>query len=79
VNTASLTALMSFRNLGSLAHTIAKAGTIGMTRQLAMEEREHRNGRVTCGRRPQKDEFAALAAKRKKRRWRSPTSAKRRQ
>lgn len=41
VNTASLTALMSFRNLGSLAHTTAKAGIIGMTRQLAMEGREH--------------------------------------
>ena len=26
VNTASLTALMSFKNLGSLAHTTAKAG-----------------------------------------------------
>ncbi len=41
VNTASLTALMSFRNLGSLAHTTAKAGIIGMTRQLAMEGRNH--------------------------------------
>src|SRR6202142_3111803 len=41
VNTASLTALMSFKNLGSLAHTTAKAGIIGMTRQLAMEGREH--------------------------------------
>ena len=41
VNTASLTALMSFRNLGSLAHTTAKAGIIAMTRQLAMEGREH--------------------------------------
>jgi NAD(P)-dependent dehydrogenase (short-subunit alcohol dehydrogenase family) len=40
VNTASLTALMSFKNLGSLAHTTAKAGIIGMTRQLAMEGRE---------------------------------------
>ncbi len=30
VNTASLTALMSFKNLGSLAHTTAKAGIIGM-------------------------------------------------
>jgi NAD(P)-dependent dehydrogenase (short-subunit alcohol dehydrogenase family) len=39
VNTASLTALMSFKNLGSLAHTTAKAGIIGMTRQLAMEGR----------------------------------------
>jgi NAD(P)-dependent dehydrogenase (short-subunit alcohol dehydrogenase family) len=35
VNTASLT-------LRSLAHTTAKAGIIGMTRQLAMEGREHR-------------------------------------
>ena len=41
VNMASLTALISFRNLGSLAHTTAKAGIIGMTRQLAMEGREH--------------------------------------
>ncbi len=41
VNTASLTALMSFKSLGSLAHTTAKAGIIGMTRQLAMEGREH--------------------------------------
>jgi NAD(P)-dependent dehydrogenase (short-subunit alcohol dehydrogenase family) len=41
VNTASLTALMSFKNLGSLAHTTAKAGIIGMTRQLAMEGRSH--------------------------------------
>src|SRR5260370_28193860 len=41
VNTASLTALMSFKNLGSLAHTTAKAGIIGMTRQLPMEGRQH--------------------------------------
>jgi NAD(P)-dependent dehydrogenase (short-subunit alcohol dehydrogenase family) len=41
VNTASLTALMSFKNLGSLAHTTAKAGITGMTRQLAMEGRDH--------------------------------------
>jgi NAD(P)-dependent dehydrogenase (short-subunit alcohol dehydrogenase family) len=41
VNTASLTASMSFKNLGSLAHTTAKAGIIGMTRQLAMEGRAH--------------------------------------
>src|SRR3984885_3850411 len=41
VNTASLTALMSFKNLGSLDHTTAKAGIIGMTRQLAMEGRDH--------------------------------------
>jgi NAD(P)-dependent dehydrogenase (short-subunit alcohol dehydrogenase family) len=32
---------MSIKTLGSLAHTTAKAGTIGMTRQLAMEGREH--------------------------------------
>jgi NAD(P)-dependent dehydrogenase (short-subunit alcohol dehydrogenase family) len=41
VNTASLTAWTSFKALGSLAHTTAKAGIIGMTRQLAMEGREH--------------------------------------
>jgi NAD(P)-dependent dehydrogenase (short-subunit alcohol dehydrogenase family) len=41
VNTASLTALMGFKTLGSLAHTTAKAGIIGMTRQLAMEGRTH--------------------------------------
>ena len=41
VNTASLNGLMSFKILGSLAHTTAKAGIIGMTRQLAMEGREH--------------------------------------
>jgi NAD(P)-dependent dehydrogenase (short-subunit alcohol dehydrogenase family) len=41
VNNASLNALLSFKNLGSLAHTTAKAGIIGMTRQLAMEGREH--------------------------------------
>jgi len=41
VNTASLNALLSFRTLGSLAHTTAKAGIIGMTRQLAMEGREY--------------------------------------
>jgi NAD(P)-dependent dehydrogenase (short-subunit alcohol dehydrogenase family) len=41
VNTASLTALISFKNLGTLAHTTAKAGIIGMARQLAMEGREH--------------------------------------
>lgn len=40
VNTASLIATLSFPNLGSLAHTTAKAGIIGMTRQLAMEGRE---------------------------------------
>jgi NAD(P)-dependent dehydrogenase (short-subunit alcohol dehydrogenase family) len=41
VNTASVTALISFKNLGSLAHSTAKAGIIGMTRQLAMEGRDH--------------------------------------
>jgi NAD(P)-dependent dehydrogenase (short-subunit alcohol dehydrogenase family) len=41
VNTASLNALLSFKNLGSLAHTTAKAGIIAMTRQLAMEGSEH--------------------------------------
>ena len=41
VNTASLNDLMSFKMLGSLAHTTAKAGIMGMTRQLAMEGREH--------------------------------------
>src|SRR4029077_8784025 len=41
VNTASLNGLMSFKELGSLAHTTAKAGVIAMTRQLAMEGREH--------------------------------------
>jgi len=41
VNTASLNGLLSCKTLGSLAHTTAKAGIIGMTRQLAMEGREH--------------------------------------
>lgn len=41
VNTASLNASLSFKPLPSLAHTTAKAGIIGMTRQLAMEGREH--------------------------------------
>ena len=41
VNTASLNALLSFKTLPSLAHTTAKAGIIAMTRQLAMEGREH--------------------------------------
>ena len=39
--TTSLNGLMSFKTLGSLAHTTAKAGIIGMTRQLAMEGREY--------------------------------------
>ena len=42
VNTASLTALISPKNTRTLAHTTAKVGIIGMTRQLAMEGREHR-------------------------------------
>jgi NAD(P)-dependent dehydrogenase (short-subunit alcohol dehydrogenase family) len=41
VNTGSLNGLLSFKTLGSLAHTTAKAGVIAMTRHLAMEEREH--------------------------------------
>lgn len=41
VNLASLNASLSFKLLPSLAHTTNKAGIIGMTRQLAMEGREH--------------------------------------
>jgi NAD(P)-dependent dehydrogenase (short-subunit alcohol dehydrogenase family) len=41
VNMASLNASLSFKTLPSLAHTTNKAGIIGMTRQLAMEGREH--------------------------------------
>jgi NAD(P)-dependent dehydrogenase (short-subunit alcohol dehydrogenase family) len=41
VNMASLNATLSFKILPSLAHTTSKAGIIGMTRQLAMEGREH--------------------------------------
>src|SRR5258705_407383 len=41
VNMASLNASLSFKLLPSLAHTTAKAGIIGMTRQLAMEGRAH--------------------------------------
>jgi len=41
VNMASLNATLSFKPLPSLAHTTAKAGIIGMTRQLAIEGREH--------------------------------------
>ena len=41
VNMASLNASLSFKPLPSLAHTTAKAGIIAMTRQLAMEGREH--------------------------------------
>src|SRR5258706_3197281 len=42
VNMASLNASLSFKILPSLAHTTFKAGIIRMTRQLAMEGREHR-------------------------------------
>src|SRR6478609_3732595 len=41
VNMASLNASLSFKILPSLAHTTNKAGIIGMSRQLAMEGREH--------------------------------------
>jgi NAD(P)-dependent dehydrogenase (short-subunit alcohol dehydrogenase family) len=41
VNMASLNASLSFKNLGSLAHTTSKAGIIAMTRQLAMEGRTY--------------------------------------
>jgi NAD(P)-dependent dehydrogenase (short-subunit alcohol dehydrogenase family) len=41
VNTGSLNGLLSFKNLGSLAHTTSKAGIIAMTRHLAMEGRTH--------------------------------------
>jgi NAD(P)-dependent dehydrogenase (short-subunit alcohol dehydrogenase family) len=41
VNMASLNASLSFKILPSLAHTTNKAGIVGMTRQLAMEGREH--------------------------------------
>jgi NAD(P)-dependent dehydrogenase (short-subunit alcohol dehydrogenase family) len=41
VNMASLNASLSFKLLPSLAHTTNKAGIIGMTRQLAMEGRDH--------------------------------------
>jgi NAD(P)-dependent dehydrogenase (short-subunit alcohol dehydrogenase family) len=41
VNMASLNASLSFKLLPSLAHTTNKAGIIGMTRQLAMEGRQH--------------------------------------
>jgi len=41
VNMASLNASLSFKNLGSLAHSTAKAGVIAMTRQLAMEGRQY--------------------------------------
>jgi NAD(P)-dependent dehydrogenase (short-subunit alcohol dehydrogenase family) len=41
VNMASLTATLSFKILPSLAHTTNTAGIIAMTRQLALEGREH--------------------------------------
>jgi NAD(P)-dependent dehydrogenase (short-subunit alcohol dehydrogenase family) len=41
VNNASLNALLSFKGHPSLAHTTAKAGIIGMSRQLAMEGAPH--------------------------------------
>jgi NAD(P)-dependent dehydrogenase (short-subunit alcohol dehydrogenase family) len=41
VNTASLNALLSFKPLGALSHATAKAGIIAMSRQLAMEGRDH--------------------------------------
>jgi NAD(P)-dependent dehydrogenase (short-subunit alcohol dehydrogenase family) len=41
VNMASLNVSLSFRVLPSLAHSTNKAGIIAMTRQLAMEGREH--------------------------------------
>lgn len=41
VNTASLTGHRVFKTLGGLAHATAKMGIVGMTKQLAMEGREH--------------------------------------
>lgn len=41
VNTASLSGHRTFKTLGALAHATAKMGIIGMTKQLAMEGREH--------------------------------------
>jgi NAD(P)-dependent dehydrogenase (short-subunit alcohol dehydrogenase family) len=41
VNMASLNASLSFKLLPSLAHSTFKAGIVGMTRQLAVEGREH--------------------------------------
>lgn len=41
VNTASLNGWMSFEGHASLAHSTAKAGIVAMTRQLAMEGRDH--------------------------------------
>ncbi|KEQ53920.1 SDR family NAD(P)-dependent oxidoreductase [Sphingobium chlorophenolicum] len=41
VNIASVVAWATFRNLGALAHSTAKAGIVAMTRHLAMEGREY--------------------------------------
>jgi len=41
VNTSSLTGHRVFKILGGLAHATAKMGIVGMTKQLAMEGREH--------------------------------------
>ena len=41
VNNASLTGWRVFRPLGALAHATAKMGIVGMTKQLAMEGRDH--------------------------------------
>jgi NAD(P)-dependent dehydrogenase (short-subunit alcohol dehydrogenase family) len=41
VNMASLNASLSFKILPAFAHTTNKAGIVAMTRQLAMEGREH--------------------------------------
>ena len=41
VNMASLNASLSFELLPALAHTTNKAGIVAMTRQLALEGREH--------------------------------------
>jgi NAD(P)-dependent dehydrogenase (short-subunit alcohol dehydrogenase family) len=60
VITASVTALMGFKTLGSLAHTAAKAGIIGMTRQLPMEGRTHgiRANSISPGVIPQRSSYA---------------------
>ena len=41
VNTASTAGWITFEALGGVAHCAAKAGVIGMTRQLALEGRHH--------------------------------------
>jgi len=41
VNSSSLMGPMSFKSADSVSHSTAKAGIIGMTRQLAMEGRDH--------------------------------------